>query len=500
MNSAHATSAREIRVPSFALCAGIVAAVTLVRLIGLRFSIVDLYFDESQYWSWAQQPAFGYYSKPPLIAWIIAIAERVCGSGEACIRSPSPVFYFGTSLLFYALASTLYDRRVAFWAALTLVFTTSVAFSARIISTDVPLFFFWTLALLAYVKLLQGAGFRWAIVLGLALGLGLLAKYMMGCFLLSVAVAAFFDREARDFLKTPAFWTALAIATVLIAPNILWNLDNGFATFRHTGENIRGSGAVFSPKNGLGFLASQFGVFGPITFGFLIAVIVQSKKFALLREDRLMLAFALPVLAIVTTLSFVTRAHANWAATAVVSSILVVAALLVRGDAWRWLKLGIGIGVATQMLLLIGDNMADRLTVPGLAKGDIYQHTMGWRALGEETSRLARRIDAPTVVAGRRDDVASLVYYLRKEPRAVFAWPESGIASDHFQLTRPLIATAAEPILLITRCATPTGLADSYATVEPLGPFQARSGPTTFRNYYGFRLSSRKPVALSGTC
>jgi 4-amino-4-deoxy-L-arabinose transferase-like glycosyltransferase len=500
MNSTHMMSAHEIRAPSFALCAGIIAAVTLVRLIGLRFSIVDLYFDESQYWSWAQQPAFGYFSKPPLIAWIIAIAERICGSGEACIRSPSPIFYCATSLLFYALASALYDRRVAFWAALTLVFTTSVAFSARIISTDVPLFFFWTLALFAYVKLLQGAGFRWAVVLGLALGLGLLAKYIMGCFLLSIIAAAFFDRAARDFLKTPAFWTSLAIAAVLIAPNLLWNIDNGFTTFRHTGDNIRGSGAVFSLRNGLEFLGSQFAVFGPVIFGFLIAIIVRSGKFALVREDRLMLAFSLPVLAIVAALSFVTRAHANWAATAVVSGIIVVVAVLVRLEAWRWLKVGIGIGIATQALLLVGDSMADRLTVPGLVKEDIYQPTLGWRALGEEASRLARQIDAPTVATGRRDDIASLVYYLRNEKRIVLAWPESGTISDHFQLTRPLTATAGEPILLITRCAEPVGLADFYATVEPLGPFQVRSGPTTIRNYYAFKLAGRRSLALSRIC
>jgi 4-amino-4-deoxy-L-arabinose transferase-like glycosyltransferase len=500
MNAARTISAREIHAPSFALCAGIIVAVTLVRLIGLHFSVVDLYFDESQYWSWAQQPAFGYYSKPPMIAWIIAAAERVCGSGEVCIRSPSPIFYLATSLLFYALASTLYDRRVAFWAALTLVFTTSVAFSARIISTDVPLFFFWTLALLAYVKLLQGADFRWTIVLGLALGLGLLAKYMMGCFLLSIAIAAFFDRKARDFLKTPAFWTALVIAAVLIAPNLLWNIDNDFATFRHTGDNIRGSGAHYSLRNGFQFLGSQFVVFGPITFGFLIAIILGGGKFPLIREDRLMLAFSLPVLAIVTVLSFVTRAHANWTATAVVSSIIVVVAVLVRLKAWRWLKAGIGIGIVTQALLLVGDSMADRLSVPGLAKADIYHPTLGWRALGGEASRLARQIDAPTVATGRRDDVASLVYYLRNEKRLVLAWPESGTISDHFQLTRPLTATAGEPILLITRCAAPVGLTDFYASVEPLGLFQVRSGPSTIRNYYGFKLSGRKPVALSGIC
>jgi 4-amino-4-deoxy-L-arabinose transferase-like glycosyltransferase len=499
-NATRTISAREIRAPSFVLCVGIVAAVTLVRLIGLRFSVVDLYFDESQYWAWAQVPAFGYFSKPPMIAWIIAVADHVCGNGEACIRSASPIFYFGTSLLFYALASTLYDRRVAFWAALTLVFTTSVVFSTRIISTDVPLFFFWTLALLAYVKLLQGADFRWAIVLGLALGLGLLAKYMMGCFVLSMIVAAYFDRAARDFLKTPAFWTALAIAAVLIAPNLLWNLDNGFATIRHTGDNIRGSGAIFSLRNGFKFLASQFVVFGPITFGFLIAIMVRSGKFALVRQDRLMLAFSLPVLAIVTALSFVTRAHANWTATAVVSSIIVVVAVLVRFEAWRWLKVGLGIGIVVQALLLVGDSIADRLSVPGLAKVDIYQPTMGWRALGEDASRLARQTDARTVATGRRDDVASLVYYLRNEKLAVLAWPESGTISDHFQLTRPLTATAREPILLITRCAAPLGLADFYASIEPLGPFQVRSGPTTVRNYYGFKLNGRNPVALSRIC
>jgi hypothetical protein len=495
-----ATLSAGIRAPSFALCAGIVALITLVRLIGQYFSVVDLYFDESQYWAWAQQPAFGYFSKPPLIAWIIAAVERVCGSGEACIRSSSPIFYFGTSLLIYALANTLYDRCVAFWCALTFALTTSVAFSSRIISTDVPLLFFWALALLAYVKLLKGADFRWAIVLGLALGLGLLAKYMMGCFILGIFVAACFDREARDFLKTPALWTALVIAAVLIAPNLLWNVDNGFATFRHTGENIRGSGAVFSLHNGFEFLGSQFGVFGPIVFGFLIAIIVSSRKFALVRQDRLMLAFALPVLAIVTVLSFVTRAHANWAATAVVSSIIVVVAVLVRLQAWRWLKVGLAIGIVVQGLLLVGDRMADGLTIPGLAKADIYQPTMGWRALGDEAKEFAHRVDASTVATARRDDVASLVYYLRDEKPVVLAWPESGSVSDHFQMTRPLTATAAEPILLITRCVAPIGLTDAYASVEPLGPFQARSGPTSARNYYAFKLSGRKAGALSKIC
>ncbi|KPF84373.1 hypothetical protein IP78_00970, partial [Brevundimonas sp. AAP58] len=68
---------------------GAVVVLTLVRLIGLQLSVTDLYADEAQYWVWAQSPAWGYFSKPPLVAWLIAAAEPICGSGPACVRTPS---------------------------------------------------------------------------------------------------------------------------------------------------------------------------------------------------------------------------------------------------------------------------------------------------------------------------------------------------------------------------------------------------------------------------
>src|SRR5262249_55878860 len=152
------------------------------------------------YWVWSRELAFGYFTKPPLLAWVIAVAEHICGSAEACVRAPAPLFYFGTSLLVYAAARELYDARVGFYAALSTAFATGGVFSARIISTDVPLLFFWALALLAYVKLLHGAGRRWAVMLGLAFGLGLMAKYAMIYFVLGIALAALMDRDARRFL------------------------------------------------------------------------------------------------------------------------------------------------------------------------------------------------------------------------------------------------------------------------------------------------------------
>src|SRR4029077_14439323 len=149
--------------------------------------------DEAQYWAWSQAPAFGYFSKPPLIAWIVAVAGRLCGGSEACIRAPVPLFYAGTAVVTYFIARQLSSARAGFWTGLCIAFGTGVAFSSRIISTDVPLLFFWALALLAYVKLLDAPTFRWSVVLGLALGFGLLAKYAMAYFLLGAVGVSFVD-------------------------------------------------------------------------------------------------------------------------------------------------------------------------------------------------------------------------------------------------------------------------------------------------------------------
>jgi len=61
------------------------------------------------------------------------------------------------------------------------------------------------------------------------------------------------------------------------------------------------------------FLGSQFAVFGPIPFAlFLFLIAVRFGR--LCRDDRfwLLIAFALPQLALVAIEAFLSRANANW--------------------------------------------------------------------------------------------------------------------------------------------------------------------------------------------
>ena len=501
MASLSESSDRARITPGLGLALIALSALTLLRLIGLKFSVVDLFYDEAQYWAWSREPAFGYFSKPPFLAWTIALAEHVCGSSEACVRAPAPIFYFGTSLLVYAVALQLYGAQVAFWSALSAALATGCVFSARIISTDVPLLFFWALALLAYVKLLSGADRRWGLILGGALGLGLMAKYAMIYFLLGMALTAYLDGGARALLRERTLWFALAIAALLIMPNIFWNLEHGLSTFRHTGDNIQGSGLAFSPAKGFEFIAAQFFVFGPVTCTVLLLALARIAAPEITRADRLMLAFAIPPLALVTAVAFITRALANWAAPAFISAVIVAVAILIRRGAWNWLAASLGIGLVTQAALLVGDATATRLKVPWLANGDVYHRTLGWRALGERAGELARRSGARTIASDARDDEASLLYYWRDQPEKVLAWPQGAVPDHQFDLTRALTDAAPLPILFVSHCGNSNRLARQFAKVEPLGTFDAPTGPTSARTYFAFKLDGRRsPLQPLGGC
>src|SRR3954466_3185932 len=97
--------------------ASAVAAITALRLLWLAVQTADLYPDEAQYWLWAQHPAFGYYSKPPLVAWIIAATTTVLGESEFGVRAAAPLLHAAAAGFVYAAAGRLYDRRIGFWSA-----------------------------------------------------------------------------------------------------------------------------------------------------------------------------------------------------------------------------------------------------------------------------------------------------------------------------------------------------------------------------------------------
>lgn len=443
-----------------------------LRLISLRYNETDLFFDEAQYWSWSRELAFGYYSKPPLIAWMIGAATSVCGDGTACIRSAAPVLHTGTSIFIYLSGTRLHGRTVGLLSALAFATLPGVSLSSGIISTDVPLLLCWSVALWGYVALHDGRAWGPAIVLGLAFGLGLNAKYAMAFFVLCVAVHMSTTPKARTLLADARLWTALALGLALILPNMAWNLSNGFATFAHTADNAKWSGAILNIGKGLEFFAAQAGVFGPVLFGGLLVIAYSAWRDGLPGADRLLLAFTLPVLLLITAQAFRSRAHANWAAVSYVAGVILVTATFVRWSAVRWLGASLALHTAVFASLAVATGFAGRLELP--RAGDPFQRTLGWKgiaeAAGEELEK-ARSAGKPyrALMADDRSLTAELLYYLRNERTPIVAWREGSRPLDHYEMTRSYQDAPATPVLLVSIRADREKITRHFSTADDRG-------------------------------
>src|SRR6516165_9433984 len=159
-----------LRLPRMHSCAALmlagVLAITGLRLLWLILQPADLYPDEAQYWFWAQHPALGYYSKPPLVAWLIALTTGLLGDGEFATRLSAPLLHAGTAVFVYAIGSRLYDSRIGLWSALAYASLPGASISAFIISTDAPLLLFWAAALYAFIRAREEDGRGWWLAVG----------------------------------------------------------------------------------------------------------------------------------------------------------------------------------------------------------------------------------------------------------------------------------------------------------------------------------------------
>jgi len=478
----------------------IVLGVTGVRLIGLSLAHVDLGVDEAQYWLWAQDPAWGYYSKPPMVAWLIGGAQAVCGPSEACIRAPAALAWAGTSLFVFATARHLFGPRVGLVAALATLLAPGAIFSARIISTDAPLLLFWAAALFALVRLRAGGGLGWALLLGAAIGLGLLSKYAMLYFVGGLVLAAVFDPATRRAVVSRWGLVALGIGLLVLAPNLAWNLANGLATVRHTADNASGGGLTPGIVDPLAFAAAQFFIAGPVVFtGFAWAVWVWLKGRAG-ADERLLILFSLPIFTALIVVATLTRAHANWAASGLIAAFILGALVLVRARRTGWLIGGFVFALAFQALTLWGDAHADRWVVAGETP---YAPVLGWADFARTLADRAEANGAAVIVAERRAEIAALAYYARERDVTAKAWPPGPgrAAQNHFQMSRALTGDEPGPVLAVSACPGGQRFAAAFGRVTDLGPISTPVGPIERRTVHLFLLDQpRLPLTTPTGC
>ncbi|HZZ90407.1 MAG TPA: glycosyltransferase family 39 protein, partial [Caulobacteraceae bacterium] len=290
----------------------------LVRLAAVRLSPLQLYDDEAQYWLWAQHLDFGYFTKPPLIAWLIRLTT-LSSDAEPMVRMSSPLLHGVAGLFIFCAARRLYDSRTALAALFVYELMPAVQLGAFVMTTDTPLIACLAGALWAYAAMQTGQGVRWraAAGLGLALGLGFLAKYAVLYAVVGIAAHLVVSRPARRVWSWQAALAAIAGFALLAAPNLIWNVEHRFVAALHLQQEAAWGERHGGVLKALEFLGDQFGVFGPLPFAALLGgVIWIGLRRRAETADALLLCWTAPPLLIVLGQALIAGAKANWAAAA----------------------------------------------------------------------------------------------------------------------------------------------------------------------------------------
>jgi 4-amino-4-deoxy-L-arabinose transferase-like glycosyltransferase len=457
-----------------------VAAITGLRLLWLALQPADLFPDEAQYWVWSQQLALGYYSKPPLVAWLIALTTGLFGDSEFAVRLSAPLLHAGAAIFVYATGARLFDRRVGFWSALAYASLPGVSVSAFIISTDAAVLLFWAAALYAFIRARENGGWGWWAAVGLAAGLGLLAKYAMFYWILSaLGFALLFSAERRHLRPLLA---ALGLALLIYSPNFWWNWSNGFVSYLHTRDNAALNGSLLHPEALLEFFGAQFGVFGPLLFAGLILVTATPRSFAEPRA-RLLAAFALPTLAMMLVVSFLSRAHANWAAPTYVSATVLVVAWALQHGWRRVITFSIALHLAAIALLFTGRETLAALGIELPAQYDALRRLRGWRTLGSEVGAALAAHPGLTLFADDREVLAALIYYIRPHPLDAVKWQVTARIQDQWDLTNGLSKRLGGRFLLVSEHELVDEMRPSFAAIARLHAIVIPLGPGASHTY-----------------
>ncbi len=216
---------------------------TLLPLIfnaGLPVDVVEIV-------AWGREWLVGLYRHPPMKTWLMEIAFQATDG------------WLGSPYLLSAVAFAL--AQLAIYAAIRDVLPRSFAFAAVVLSGLIVYFGvhlpqwnaniaqlpFAALFILAMWRALDKGSVVWWLVTGAAAAGGFLTKYSFALIPVCVAALALYDPWMRSRIRMVPAALGVVVTCVLIAPNLLWLLNNPEAAEAAMAANSRlsaGGGGV----------------------------------------------------------------------------------------------------------------------------------------------------------------------------------------------------------------------------------------------------------------
>jgi 4-amino-4-deoxy-L-arabinose transferase-like glycosyltransferase len=245
--------------------------------------------DELYFRMLADHPAWGYVDQPPLTPLLARLGIALFGDNVWGMRVlPLLVALLIVGLL-ALLARELGGGAVAQAFAALGGASTLALIAGHVLNTASVDLSVWLLVILFAVRALLREQPRWWLAAGLTVGLGLYNKQLVVLLLIGLGVGLLVAGPRRE-LRSPWLWAGIGIALVVGAPNLVYQIANGFPQLKMAGALSQNKG----PDARVQLLPYQLLFLGPLLAPVWIAGWVRLFRAPEWRRIRA-LAWAYPV-------------------------------------------------------------------------------------------------------------------------------------------------------------------------------------------------------------
>lgn len=303
-------------------------------------TLIPLAPDEAYYWVWSIFPHLSYFDHPGMVAWLFWLGQgfSFLPQGE---RIPGILLnHLGVLIWLKILIDLWSDDLTEKWIVLFFA-SPFLGLGSILLTPDSPLLFFWVLSLFALMRLLARDHWVYAVLLGVALGLGFCSKYHIVLFVPSLLVYLTVEKKWQSVRKSNV---ALVIVFGFLAslPVLIWNSQNQWASFAFQIRHGLGQDS-WQPHWTSDYFLGQLFIFFPLTFYYFF-------RGYHLKQLRLFFWFALVPWVTFFFTSFRGAVQANWPIISYAPALIVAVGAHKK---WLQFKFVAGLWILINFLLLI---------------------------------------------------------------------------------------------------------------------------------------------------
>ena len=401
-------------------------SILVIRVISLALSPLEPQGDEAQYWYWSSYFDWGYYSKPPLVAWVIALFSSFFGSSVFILKFPSLLAHTLTSIVLFNLSRAFNrNKEESIWLSISYLLFFAVSLSSNIVSTDPFLLLFWSLSLYFFKLSLDDNSIKHIVLTSIFVALGFYAKYAMIYFFVCSIFLIIFSENKNKIIKNISIISIFV--SLFISPHIYWVYSSNWVTFIHTGDNFNWSATLFNFEQLFNFIMSQFFIATPIIFFLYLKGFMKFKNFY--QSYAFEISYSLPIIILITIQSFISRANANWSSVAFIG-IAMIASSMMYQKYKKLLYINTLLGVI--ILFLVSYLI---INPPNISP---FNKLQGMKSASNEIKFLDDSLLSDYIVFDDRMNIAKFLYHLPSKQDKMRYLSTGAHPGNHFEMLMPI--------------------------------------------------------------